>query len=98
MVTVVGQKDGVIGAHVDAVRVPEHTLSSGAHEVASAIEYHDRVRAAIEGVDIVPPIDADRGDIAAIPAVGPFRPTILSLIGEIAASHDAAHVRLPPRI
>jgi hypothetical protein len=45
------------------VRPQENALAPGAQEIAVAVEHAHRVGAAIEGVDIVVFVDADRRDI-----------------------------------
>ena len=63
VVAVIGQPDRVVGRHEDAVRAAKHPLAPGAQEIAVAVEHEHRVLAAIEGVDVVLRVDADRGDI-----------------------------------
>src|SRR5260370_13364160 len=63
MIAVVGQPDGVVRRHVDAVRPHEDALAPRAQEIAVAVEYAHRVLAAVEGVNVVVLVDADRGDV-----------------------------------
>ena len=74
VIAVVGEPDRVVGADMDRMRPLELALAPRAEEGARAIEHHDGVRAAVEDVDVVLAVDADRGDVAEGPAVGQLRP------------------------
>jgi hypothetical protein len=63
VVAVVGQPQGLVGRHVDAVGAMEHALAPGAQEVAVAIQHDHRVLAPIERVDAILLVDAHRGDV-----------------------------------
>ena len=63
MIAVIGQPDGVVRRHVDAVRTLEDALAPRAQEIAGAVEHAHRVLAAVERIDIIVPVDTDRGDI-----------------------------------
>ena len=64
VVAVVGEPDRVVGADMDRMRPLELALAPRAEESARAIEHHERVRAAVEDVDIVVAVDAEPGDVA----------------------------------
>ena len=53
VVGVVGEIDGVVRAHVQAVRARENAFAPGAQEAAFAIVDDHRMRAAVEDVDVV---------------------------------------------
>src|ERR1700758_3069329 len=63
VVAVVGQPDRIVRRHVDAMRPHEDALAPRAQEIAVAVEHTHRVLAAVEGVDVVFLVDADRGDV-----------------------------------
>ena len=77
VVAVVGQPDRLVRRHVDAVRPREDALAPGAQQVAVAVEHEHRVLAAVEGVDVVVLVDADRRDIGVeLHAGRQFRPIV----------------------
>ena len=63
MPAIIGQIDRIVRSHMDAVRPRVLTFTPGAQEFAVAIEHHDRVLAAAEGIDIVLIVNANRGDL-----------------------------------
>ena len=63
VVAVVGQPERVVRRHVHAVRPHEDALAPRAQEIAVAVEHAHRVLAAVEGVNIVVLVDADRSDV-----------------------------------
>ena len=67
---IVGQVDRIVGAHMDAVGAGILTLAPRAQKLAGAVEHHHRVLAAIEHIDIVVGVGADRADLLERPAVG----------------------------
>ena len=73
----------------------EQALAPGAQEIAVAVEHHHRVLAAIEDVDLVLAVDADRGDVLERPAVGQLRPVLDHAVAILAISDDGSHRRLP---
>ena len=75
VVAVVGQPDRVVRRDMDAVRPGEDPLAPGAQQIAVVVEHRDRMVAAVEGVDIVLPVDPDRGAIAEHDLVGEFWPS-----------------------
>ena len=64
MVAVVRQPDRVVRAHMDAVRPVKDALSPGAQQIALGIKDRDRMLAAIEGINAILPVDADRRAVA----------------------------------
>ena len=81
VVAVIGQPDGFVGRHEDAVRAHKDALAPRAQEVAVAIEHAHRMLAAIEGIDIVVRVDADRRDIGVEFHAGrKFRPIVADLV------------------
>ena len=94
-VAVIGQPDRVVRRHVHAVRAIENVLAPRLQEVALAVQHHHRMRAAIEAIDPVPPIDANRGDIAELPAVRQPRPVFLRRVGVLAGADFDGH-HYPP--
>ena len=48
---------------MNAVRPVKHPFAPGAQQIAFGIEDRDRMLAAIEGVDPILPVDADRGAV-----------------------------------
>src|ERR1700741_2928936 len=69
MAAIVGQKDHVVGRHMDPVgpRIP--LLAPRAQKIAPAIEDDHRVVAAIEDIDIVVAIDTYTADLFEGPSV-----------------------------
>src|SRR3954447_11396969 len=80
-----------------AVRARVLPLAPGAQEVAVAIEHHHRVVAAIEDIDVVFRIDADRADLLERPAVRQLRPILGDAVLEVAAADLDRHVPVPLR-
>jgi hypothetical protein len=90
MVSVVGQPDRVVRRHEHAVRPRENALAPGAQQVALAVEHAHRMLTAIEGVDVVVLVDADRRDIGIeLHAGRQFRPVVGNLIAiAVCSEHD----------
>ena len=63
MAAIIREVDRVVGPHVDAVGAGILPLAPGAQEVAVAVEDDDRVLAAVEDVDVIVLVDADRADL-----------------------------------
>ena len=80
---------------VQAVRTVEYPFTPGAQEAAVAIEDDHRVRTAIEHVDIVVAIDADRTHVAVPPAGGQLPPALGNLIAKRAFTQNDAHALAP---
>src|SRR6516165_5167017 len=59
----VSPSQGFVARHKDAVRADKHRPAPAAQKIAVAVEHTHRMLAAIEGVDIVMAVDADRRDI-----------------------------------
>src|SRR5450631_2298204 len=76
VIPVVGQEHGSVGRHVQTVRARKQTLTPGTQEIALAVEYHHRMVAAVEDVNIVLFVNADRPDLAHDHAGGNARPVI----------------------
>ncbi len=92
VVAVIGQKHGVVRGHVDAVRPVKDALAPGAQEVAVAVEHHHRVRAAAEGIDVVVPVDPDRGDVGIpFPAIGQLGPIVDDLVAVAVRPQNDRH-------
>ena len=68
VVAVVGAVEIVVGVDVHAVRALEQALAPRAQEIALAIEHDHRVLAAIEDVDPILAVHADRRHVLEIPA------------------------------
>src|SRR6266852_2371667 len=97
VVAVIGQPDRVVRRDMDAMRPAEHAFAPGAQEIAGFVEDRDRVVAAVEGVDIVMAVDADRGAIAEHDVVRDLRPILLDLEAPLAAAEPFRH-GFPPAI
>jgi hypothetical protein len=80
---------------MDAMRPAEDALAPGAQEVAVLVEHRDRVVAAVEGVDIVMAVDADRGAIAEHDLVRDLRPVLVDLEAPLASAEPLRHGSLP---
>ena len=93
VVAVIGQPDRAVRGHEHAVRARENPLAPGTQEIAVAVEHDHRMLAAIEHVDIVVAVDADRADFLERPAGWQLRPVLDRLVGVVAAAH--CH-HLPP--
>src|SRR5690242_21832032 len=95
MASVVGQIDRVVGTHVDAMRPRVLSLAPGAEEITVAVEHHHRMVAAVEDVDVVVPVDADRADLLERPAVGQLRPVLDNAIPVVPGPDDDRHANAP---
>ena len=95
MRAVIGAEDRVVGRHVHAVRARENALAPRPQEVAVPVEHDHRVFAAVEHIDIVVAVHADRADLVERPAVGEFSPAFLDTIPEVAGSQNDRHVVSP---
>jgi len=97
MVAVVGQPDRVVRRHEDAVGARVDPLAPGAQEVALAVEHAHRVLAAVEGIDVVVLVDADRGNVGV--ELHPRRqlgPAIVDLVAiEVRPQYDRHGVTSP---
>ena len=95
VVAVIGQIDRVVRAHMDTVRAVEHPFAPGAQQIAIGIKHCNRVLAAIEGIDPILPVDADRRAVTQRDFFRQFRPTLVDLEGEFPASELNRHAPLP---
>src|SRR5215470_1597370 len=99
VVAVVGQPDRVVGRDMDAVRLAmgpgKDAFAPGAQQVTVPVEHRDGMLAAIEGVDIVLAVNADRRDIAEYDLVRDLRPVFLDLEGPFADAEPLRHHFLP---
>src|SRR5580700_4356866 len=95
MAAIVGQVDRLVPADMDAVRAGILSLAPGAQEITLAIEHHHRMVAAIEDVDIVLRIDANRADFLEGPAVRQFRPVLDDAVFEVAGADNDRHALSP---
>src|ERR1700740_3583467 len=95
MVAVVRQPDRVVGRDMHAVRLAmrprKDALAPGAQQVAVPVEDRNRIVAAIEGVDVILAVVADRGAIAEHDLVRNLRPTLLDLKRPLAATERHGH-------
>src|SRR5215472_4980341 len=95
MIAVVRQPDRVIGRDMHAVRLAmgpgKVAFAPGAQQVAIAVEYRNRMVAAIEGVDVILAVDPDRGAIAEHDLVRDLRPALLDLERPLAAAEHHGH-------
>src|SRR6516164_4224902 len=101
MVAIVRQPDRVIGRDMHAVRLAmgpgKDAFAPGAQQVAIAVEYRNRMVAAIEGVDVILAVDPDRGAIAEHDLVRDLRPALLDLERPFAAAERHGH-RFSPEL
>src|SRR5437016_4840664 len=70
-------------------------LAPRAQELAVAVEHHHRVLAAVEHVDVVPGVDADRADFLERPALGEPRPVLDDAVPVFAAPDNDRHALSP---
>src|SRR6185436_6463710 len=68
VIAVVGAIERVVGPHVHAVGATEYALAPRLEEVAVAVEHAHRMFAAVEHIDAILAVDADRADVAEFPA------------------------------
>jgi hypothetical protein len=95
VIAVVGQPDRIVRAHMDAVGPVEHPFAPGAQQIALGIEDRDRMLAAIEGVDPVLAVDADRRTVTQRDFLRHLRPILVDLEGVLAASELNRHASSP---
>ena len=89
VVAVVGQEDGFVGAHGDAVSAGVKALAPGAQEVAVGVEHNHRMFAAVEHVDVVAGVASHRGALLEPPPVGQLAPALGDLVPVLAfAQYD----------
>ena len=90
MVAVIGQPERFVRRHEDAMRPHEDALAPAAQQIAVAVEDAHRMLAAVEGIDIVVLVDADRRDIGVEFVAGrQFRPALGNLVPvPLRAQHD----------
>src|SRR5215469_1557727 len=95
MVAIVRQPDRVVGRDMHAVRLAmgpgKDPFAPGAQQIALAVEYRNRMVAAIEGVDVILAVDPDRSAIAEHDLVRDFRPALLDLECPLAAAEHHGH-------
>src|SRR5580704_15759958 len=92
VVAVVGQPQGVVGRHVDAVRTVKYPFAPGAQEVAVVVEDHHRVATAVERVHAVLPVHPDRGHVGVeLPPRRQLRPPVVDLVAIGARAQDHRH-------
>jgi len=95
MVAVIGQPDRVVGAHMHTVGPVNHAFAPSAQQIAVGIEHGDRMLAAIEGVDPVLAVDADRGAVTERDFVRHLRPILVDLEGVFATAELNRHASSP---
>src|SRR6516165_11777493 len=81
---------------MDAVRAAEHPFTPGPQQVPLGIEHRNRVLAAIEGINAILPVDADRGAVAECEFLRHFRPVLLDFEGVFAFSELNRHASSSP--
>ena len=92
MPAVVGQIDRIVRPHMDAVRPRIEPLAPRSEEISVAVEHHDRMFAAIEAIDVVVLVDADRRDFLERKSFGQFRPILDDLVLVVALADDNRHL------
>src|SRR5260370_29185749 len=98
VVALIGQIDRIVRTHMDAVRPAEYAFTPGAQKIALGIEYCDRVLAAIERIDPILPVDADRRAITKSDFLRHFRPVLVDLEGVLTAPQLHRHASLPSTV
>src|SRR5215472_14471890 len=78
------------------VRPGEEPLAPGSQQIALGVEHRDRVLAAIESVDPILPIDADRSAVTQGDFFRRLRPILVDLEAPLPASELNRHAPLPP--
>ena len=92
VVPVVGQKHGFVGRHVQAVRARKQTLAPGTQKITLSVENHHRMVAAVEDVNVVLFVNADRSDLTHDHAGGNPRPIIELLIAIVTLTDCNGHL------
>src|SRR5262249_50942770 len=95
VVAVIGQPDRIVSPHMDAVRPGKDAFAPGTQEIAVPVEHHDRVLAAIKGIDVIVSVDADRGDVAQHNLIGRLGPIVADGVSELPAAELYRHASLP---
>src|SRR5271156_1863926 len=95
MAAIVGQVDRIIRPHMEAVSPRILAFAPRPQEFSVAVEHHDRMLAAVEGIDIVLVVDPDGGNLLEGPAVGELRPILDDAVLEVAGTYDLCHCVLP---
>src|SRR5580704_19139804 len=80
---------------MDAVGARVLSFAPGAQEVAVSVEYHHRVLAAIEHIDVVFGVDPDCADLLERPAVRQPRPVLNDAVPVLAAPDYGRHALSP---
>jgi hypothetical protein len=80
---------------MDAVRPVEDAFAPGPQQIAFGIEDGDRVLTAIEGIDPILSVDADRRAVAQRDFLRHLRPILVDLEGVLAASELNRHAPSP---
>jgi hypothetical protein len=90
VIAIIGQPDRVVGRHEHAMGARVYPLAPAAQQIALAVEHAHRVLAAVEGVDVVVLVDADRGDIGVeLHPRRQFRPAVIDLVAvAVRAQYD----------
>src|ERR1700730_7316551 len=92
---VIGQPDRVVRTHMNAMRPVKDPFAPCPQQIAFGIEDGDRMLAAIEGIDPILPVDADRCAVAQGDFVRHLRPILVDLEGVLAASEPNRHASSP---
>ena len=80
---------------MDTVRAVEHPFAPGAQQIAIGIKHCNRVLAAIEGIDPILPVDADRCAVTQGNFVRQLRPIVVDLKGVLASPELNRHALSP---
>src|SRR5262249_7769155 len=88
VIAVIGAVEVVVAVDVQAMGAPEDALAPGSQEASRAVEDDHRVGAAVEDVDLILAVDADRGDVRQLPPFRQLAPTLDHPVAMLAASQD----------
>ena len=91
LITVVGEKNRLVGADGRAVRPFENPVAPRAQKIAVAVEDDDRMLAPRETVDLIFRIDCDRGDFVKVPIAGQPTPIFHHFVAIVTASYNDTH-------
>jgi len=85
---IVRAPDRAVRRHVDTVRPVKIPSPQERREIAVAVEHHHRMGTAIEDVDAVALVHADRGDVAELPARRQLSPALDGPIPMLASAQN----------
>src|SRR5215467_9884470 len=81
---------------MDAVGARVLPFAPRAQKISCAVEHHDRMVPAVEDIDVIFAVDADRTDLLERPSVGELRPILDDAVLEIAGANNDRHPGPPP--